>query len=655
MDNEPGFSPVEGTENLTPEQQFAQKIKDLSAPEEGEAVLTHQSLLTAARLASMPHVARNPRLLEGLLTKVTEEAFAVNPNSPGWQERYLTELAIFGGAIQEQVDQLTAADRLDQTSQPDPLQQGLGDLLTEVRRQTDFQEEAIRIQRNELELPTDLEQQRVFVREKLGDIERTIYDCWHLDIASTVSQLESSLDKMYPEIRREARARINLHDSTMLIRQAGGWIERPENMTGLSIPTAVDTAHNRDHDLTKDVIIFFLREVHPGLDVKNAWDLLQKANYDYNSFVEEINLTRLRELLTPRGITSQEIDRVFRLLATPASRPLAGDGVNFTNKLGRLSNRDKTWLLSIITEDEIKSRLFSTGDKIPFDDEAQLGAAEVNYSKDNNEERKKAVRKFLVEQLARSYLGGDIAAAAKSFELAEKLARATLETSAYNRMAQAGNDQLAEALGFKGWRKARVGGEKGRPAGPLIHIDGIESIGTTWLRTLLKDRSRQWEIKQPVLTSDIDFDQITPDSWNFFGTVVAPQFYRLKGLFLDRAPDPKKMVKRDYWADLIAIIDRADPRENPQVDYCGPKKLRPLLVAGVIDMALADPGLGWTATDIGNMERILTEETVADGGRAFMSQSQWKKLASTLQISSRVMSLAAGQGLRSSLEKSLGR
>lgn len=84
-------------------------------------------------------------------------------------------------------------------------------------------------------------------------------------------------------------------------------------------------------------------------------------------------------------------------------------------------------------------------------------------------------RQVLVAEILRRAKnpGFDIAAAEKSYDLAMRIAEATLEKSVWD---TSGGDYLSQAIYFSKWR-AKEGGK-----GPLVTIDMIHSIGTSFFR-----------------------------------------------------------------------------------------------------------------------------------------------------------------------------
>ncbi len=144
-------------------------------------------------------------------------------------------------------------------------------------------------------------EQRRFVRNILEKIESSSRDCHDLTISSLVFSLESSLGKMNKNLKEEVESRLALHDSSELIKQANGWISRPEGMTGLNMGLAMEEAVRRNHELNRRKVKFLLnnnkKEGLVGLNVPKAWDLLQNAVFNYEKILKELGLKQGLEIL----------------------------------------------------------------------------------------------------------------------------------------------------------------------------------------------------------------------------------------------------------------------------------------------------------------------------------------------------------------------
>jgi len=186
---------------------------------------------------------------------------------------------------------------IEKTREPEKPPEAAERLTEAAEKMAGAAEAQARVARGEavLELPEGREQQRQYVRAILDRIEKSNRDCHDFSISTIVQRLEASLDDMDSEVAREARARLAVHDCSELIKQASGWIAREVDKVGPghTIGSAISEAKRRNHELTRDMVSLFLRKEEnkkenlPGLNVPKAWNLLQKANFEYEEYVKD--------------------------------------------------------------------------------------------------------------------------------------------------------------------------------------------------------------------------------------------------------------------------------------------------------------------------------------------------------------------------------
>ncbi len=269
------------------------------------------------------------------------------------------------------------------------------------------------------------------------------------------------------------------------------------------------------------------------------------------------------------------------------------------------------------------------------DDEISAGIVPTNYYTDSNGERKRAVEDYII-----GVLGGDDNAK-KSFQLAEKLTVASLETSVFNRTSTTGNDQLAEVIGLKGWRAGRE--KTGRARGPQIHEGAIEGFGTSWLRLQTKGA----DVEKPVFSKNINAGMIREGSWAYYCTVTVTRYHMLRELLLDTAPKPSSIDKK-MLQQAVVYFNTAD---NPETGKkCGPKKLRVLWLLGVVDSALSNIDLEWTAEDFAKLERAATKEVLSPDAGTFVTSEQWNYLKRITGYTGRIARIAIKRAGKSFVE-----
>ncbi len=448
----------------------------------------------------------------------------------------------------------------------------------------------------ELEFPEDHETQLKYVRTILNGIENSNRDCHDWSISAVVKNLESGLDRLFPDIAEEVKARLTVHDSSELIKQAGGWIERKteEVGPGYTIGSAATEAARRGHGLDRRTIDLFLRRGIPGLKISEAWDLIQEANFDYKKFVAEVNQLRLS-----RGEKEYNMED-----------PREGFELR--------------------------------------DDEISAGKVPTNFFVDSNSVRKEEVRNLLIAKLG----GGEVGR--KSVQLAEKLAIASLETSVFNRTSMAGNDELAEIIGLKGWRMGRR--ETGRGRGPKIHEEAIPGFGMSWLRLHGKNKVG---VERPLYAKEIDIDGIQEGNYVYYCTVIVTRYNLLKKLLLNRKPEPLSIDKTFLQAAVVYFNTADKPyltdeekkrfggEDTPEAKKylarkkCGALALRVWWLAGVVDIALADINLKWDVTAFNELRKAAIVEELSPEAGTFITPEQWAWIEKATRLKRRLSLLTS--------------
>jgi len=512
----------------------------------------------------------------------------------------------------------------------------------------------------------NIESQREFVRRHLNIIENSNRDCLDFSISARVTGLEANLEKMADSVRNEVEARISLHDCYTLIRQAGGWIRRPEVAgPGYTIGSAANTAEvSRNHGLDRKKIVWLLTEYNeenkigmPGLKVGEAWDYFQDLNDSemYSDFIHKVN-EKLKE---------KNESRV------------------------KLPNNN----------------IFVEHDKESMEEllEAGMDAKTVFYT-DSDNRRKEAVKNFIISELTKS-CNGNYELARKSFQLAEKLTEATLETSVFNKKTGVGNDELGDIIGFQRWREGRE--KSGRDRGPEIHYGEIDGFGSSFLRFQIGEIEANKKIlndnKNKILARDILDGQkkLTEGCYSYFCAVKLGRIAALKDALVDRSPKPGSINKTtleksiaffdlvDKWSmgeekareieteiradgDEMKLIkkemreeeekikkriinkekpstekekieERLDKFEKFQADYkkYGDKKLRLNWIAGIVDCALEDFYLEWDANAFLQLKKAVTQDVLSKQKGTFLNQEDWDWIIKATNFNSRFVKLTS--------------
>lgn len=439
-------------------------------------------------------------------------------------------------------------------------------------------------------------EQRQYVRELLDAIEKSNRDSHDMANTYIVRGLETALDQMEPSVAREVKARLAVHDCSELMKQANGWIFRETEKVGpgYAIGSAATAAEDRGHALNREIVETFLRDGY--------LPGLRVANaWDY---LQQVNYDY--ELWVRRAFKEGLLDE-----------------------------------LKIIPGMDIFKDLKS-------------------YFKDGEPLRKEAVRKLIVKGLG----GGK--EAEKSLQLAEKLAKATFEDSVFNRGETVGNDQFGEILGLKEWREKRR--KDGRIRGPEVHEEEIDGFGNSWLRKSrdldnLKRRYTPQEfqrleprlrVEMPLFAKDININSIRND-WVFYCTVEITRNKLLNELLLDRKPKISGFDK-SFLQNAIVYFDKADPHEKDK--KFGSAKLRPLWVAGVVDMVLADKDLQLDGKSLGEslgaFIKTITKEELSPEAGTFMTPTTWESIKAQINFDARLRSRGGRDAIQMFFKKLMG-
>lgn len=481
------------------------------------------------------------------------------------------------------------------------------------------------------------EQQRAVLREYLDDIENSHRDTQDIANAYLVRSLEAALDKMDAKVAREVRARLAVHDCSELMKQANGWIRREAEKVGpgYAIGSAATAAEDRGHALTGSIVETFFYEIIdpekpdtidnrsyflPGLDIPLAWNQLQDIN----------NRERYDEIVSNliRGIADKK------------------------------------------EQDKLRIEENERDDK---------GKCKINFFKDGNPKRKEMVEGYVIGLIlhdSRIPGGLDSSSAKKSFQLAQKLAKASLEESVFDKGATTVNDQAGEIFGLKEWRKERW--EKGRARGPMIHEDAIEGFGSSWIRLSTEHHDNGSALTAEEIVKSINKDKV---NWVYYCTVTVNRYKALSLLILDLEPKPDSATKASLQEAVVYFLTADKPEltdndlrklfpgemrkidglrsedekkkrkkelkekeKKPVEKYLskkknGNQKLRTWWAAGVVDMALANVFLDWDSVSLERFGRVITKETLSDNTGTFLTEADWDWIKKATNYDRRLLGL----------------
>jgi hypothetical protein len=431
-------------------------------------------------------------------------------------------------------------------------------------------------------LPPSKEQQLIIIRhllEKVESSQRTTRDPY---LGQYSAMLEELLNRKEIEtgVAIEIRSRLKLHDCAVLMKKANGYIEQPRSGGDPECPnvgSAATLAEGMNHALDTEAINFFLKNGANGLPTSLAWDFYQDINIDYETVLKNIE----QSIRQPGKYTGSGLETVV-------------------------------------------------------DNDPDMGTIKVNYLTDSDPIRKKAVDQYVVGEIVKQKnVEKDVAE--KAWLLGKRLALATGENSVFF-AALSGNDQMAESMFLKKYRKGRD--KSGRPRGPQIHLEKIVGIGNTWLR-----RSSGFEpydnhgviplySKDVVVvpTGDRSKPGIEEQSYvAHFAVWWSGKIHPLRDLLLDRQPDSQKMIGLDFLQSAQDYFNKADPD--------GKKRLKFWWVMGVLDLACSNGDLGWGQEDISKFRQFLTQRKLSENAGMFLSKNDWDEAMQRGGFASKMLKL----------------
>lgn len=351
--------------------------------------------------------------------------------------------------------------------------------------------------------PEGYKEQLVLARillEKVESSQRTTRDPYLGQYAAKLEEFAGRVD-IDPDVAIEIRSRLKLHDSSVLMRKANGYIDAPRSGGDPECPTvgmAATLAEGMGHALDNEAIGFFLKSEANGLPTALAWDKYQNVNCSYRRYLEAIQ---------------------------PG---LSGDL------------------------------------KIVVDNDPDMGTIDATYFTDSDPRRKKLVDDRVIEEIV-STSGVDVNLATKAWELIKKMSIATGENAVFNSGLTGNDEMAEDIYLKKYRQGRDVKGRTRGPQITIDKISGLgnswlrkvsgyqpynEKSGVKPLFT--KDIVVEPDPKEHLGIED--------GSYVFqFGAWWSAKIHPLRDLLLDRQPDPQKMLNIDFFQNAVDYFNKADP------------------------------------------------------------------------------------------------
>ncbi len=455
-----------------------------------------------------------------------------------------------------------------------------------------------------MELPAGVEAQRGAVRKVLDEIEslntstrgnQAIYD----SSLRLEKAIQNGMDKA---VANEVRARLAVHDSSILISEANGFIT-----AGQSRPLHEKAAQliSWEHDIDKSrAVEVLLKDGLPGLKVKEAWNVLQIANDPREATDDDKTTTPF--LTRDAG----NIERKYDKMLTAIMGDVHGLGPEKIAEARKVA--EKSYQLAY----RLAVATFETS---WWNQQAQKGNDQIAEIVHTSNYR--LVESGKTREVGPLYHLFMIDAVGVTF----------LRTLFAKEMEPVNRTRFADI------KEARVNG-KDNWKGELKKIKDkkIKDKDTVWLPQV-------WE--KPLLASDIPFNKLKTDSWQIYEVAALPKFMGVFDTLTDRRPDPKKYTDVATFVSLIKLF-----KETEKYGF----DLREIAATGLVNMAkVHEIALGWgDNNNFPKLEKAITTplEYVTDDGEVhrqpFLDEAAWgrvKKLAK-LNILKEVLEDGARRG-----------
>jgi hypothetical protein len=427
----------------------------------------------------------------------------------------------------------------------------------------------------------------------------------------------------YRLLSDEIQARLTIFDISKLVENVSF---RITELGRGGIGDMIDTASKMNRVLDRRVMGFCFKESEKvDLNIPEAWNMIQRANFEYPKF--------LKEIYDSGFIKDMDWEKFSKLDYGTSLVP--------RQPMGLFLDREfKPWRAELV-------------DKYIVDKLNKL-------SKEN---------------------GKSGTSGKKSYKLANELVNATAERPAFN-FAFIKADNFSECIYFKSFRDDDA--KKGKKVGPYASR-GIESLAHGWLRYFSNLGGDYLSNKMGmILAEDVKIENIKgkKDSFMYFGKILPGYVLATKNALMDSSPDMKKVLDSVYLQELVGNMDKVDLQTNmiktkdgwkkiyvkenssgEKVTYldgkeypieeketfgrndeevgevwvtingekikaekgrCGEQSMRVYYALGLLELLATKENLGWDINNMKNLRRILVETKLSETAKPFLTEEQWK-------------------------------
>ncbi len=392
----------------------------------------------------------------------------------------------------------------------------------------------------------------------------------------------------YDLLRVEIISRLAIFDIGKAMRESNFRIA--EKGKGFGVGDAIEQCAKSNRVMTPEVLRFCFKEAkRVGYDIPGAWNMIQDANFDYESILKKVWESGMaKSLFSGDDKTTEEAKRVKFL--------------SINQKMSCVKGQ--------------KGGLFMDSSFWP--DRASL------------------VEEYIISQLGNN---GE-----KAYRLAQELVDATGERSSFN-FGFINGDSTCEAIYFEDFRNDDA--SKGKNVGPMSNR-GIYSLARGWLRDF-SDTDHGYDLNKK--NGKIYAEQIQSEkaigkktATMYFGKILSSYVLTTRAALMDSDPDFKRILNPSWVKELVGSFDKVDVpydvvkgldgqyRKATEEDDMGVKEksrsgeqdIKTLYVLGLMELILTKSSIEWDFNLTREFKNIFVDTILSDSNKSFINEEQWK-------------------------------
>ncbi len=392
---------------------------------------------------------------------------------------------------------------------------------------------------------------------------------------------------------------------------------------GRELVGTISRLGQQGYDMSPDVMRMFFSDfgdndlkfgeekLKTNLKTAEAWDLMERANFEYQEFVNLIfadsgkRSDKLNQMIAQSGMTLAELRVCKDLVAVKGT----------------------------LLEKQVFNYYFET-------EGGKLRAA--------------LVKQYMIDNLMDRF-GITEERSERSVRLAEEMYFASMENCVVDWDFLNG-DQYAEMIHLQFIRK--LDGQmnkKGKPTGPSVSLNHIKTLSPGWIRSFCGVKDPTKKMTSDEIMAALDSGKLTgKEQWTpHFISVICGKVWAAKQLITSEAtPLTKDVLKTQYWKGVNDLFNKVDGQIGTNGSMDGVTKTA--WVAGVFQLILTSRDSEWQPSDVRLLKRILTKDIITNqesgSGKPFLTDKQWLWIENTLKVNKNIRRI----GLLGTLDRLFG-